>query len=215
MENFKIDFELDFENTEFNQLLQNMKRYFEDQQNNFCNIAFCVYKINLYFDTHYVGKEKKSNEYYDKYKLLSKFGFDRNSISRLSNCYLRFMTGACENEIHMKTWFADFSSSKLFEFLKLSDLTIGELIDKKLITPDMTVKEIRQYIKQLADGTEKAEKVLQEIKETATEEEIPFAYNPKDYYDFAYFQEKNKSQLLNIIWELQKEYQKLKKGDKK
>ena len=33
--------------------------------------------------------------------------------------------------------------------------------------------------------------------------------------DFDYFKEKSKAQLLNMIWDLQKEYEKLLKGAKK
>ena len=66
---------------------------------------------------------------------------------------------------------------------------------------------------------QKANKKITDEKEEAQEEinedEIPMAYDPKKYYDFKYFEEKNKAQLLNMIWDLQKEYQKLKKEIKK
>lgn len=207
--------EFEFDNQDLNLLLNNLNQYFKDQQNNFCQIAFCVYKISAYFDSNYIGKEKKTQQYYDKYKLLASFGFDKTAISRLSNCYLRFMTGTDERSINLKSWFEGFSSSKLFELLKLSDLTLESQIDKKLITPNMTVKEIREKIKLLADGKDKAEKVLEKAQEENNIDEIPQAYNPKKHYDFEYFKEKSKAQLLNIIWELQKEYEKLIKGTKK
>lgn len=215
MENFKEEYNLEFDDTSFNSILKELNSCFNDQQNNFCNISFCVYKISIYFDTHYIGKEKNTNEYYDKNKLLLKFGFDKTAISRLTNCYLRFMTGTTFNEIHMKDWFCGFSPSKLFELLKLADLTLENAIDNKLITSQMTVKEIREYIKSLADGKDKAEKVLQDVNQDIDENEIPQAYNPKQHYDFDYFQDKTKNQLLNMIWELQKEYEKLKEKTKK
>ena len=79
----------------------------------------------------------------------------------------------------------------------------------------MTVKEIREKIKLISDGKDKAEKVLEKIEEENHEEEIPPAYNPQKHYDFDYFKEKSKAQLLNMIWDLQKEYEKLLKGAKK
>ena len=214
MENFKLCTELDFDNAEFNKLLKNMQKYFKDQEKNFCKICFCVYQISTFFDTHYIGAEKKTNEYYDKNKLFEKFGFDKTSVSRLTNCYLKFMTGVDEKDINLKSWFSGFSPSKLYELLKVSDLTLEDAIDKKYITPDMTVKQIREYVKSLADGKDKAEKVLEKIQEEFIEEDIPMAYNPKQHYDWDYFQDKTKNQLLNMIWELQKEYEKL-KGKKK
>ena len=68
----------------------------------------------------------------------------------------------------------------------------------------MTVKQIRDYIKSLKNGT----------NEEINEEEIPEAYDPTKKYDFSYFETKTKSQLLNIVWELQKAYQKLKEKRK-
>lgn len=215
IKDYVLNNELEFDNEDFNLLLKNLNSYFKDQQKNFCQIAFCVYKISTYFDTHYIGREKKTQEYYDKYKLLAKFGFDKTAISRLSNCYLRFMTGTDERDINLKPWFEGFSPSKLFELLKLSDLTLESQIDKGLITPQMTVKEIREKIKLISNGKDKAEKVLEKIEEENYEEEIPPAYNPQKHYDFDYFKEKSKAQLLNMIWDLQKEYEKLLKGAKK
>lgn len=78
----------------------------------------------------------------------------------------------------------------------------------------MTCKQIREYIRTLKDGTDKAEKVVEDT--TINEEEIPMAYNPKQEYEYSYFETKTKNQLLNIVWELQKEYQALKlKGERK
>lgn len=215
IKDYMQNIELEFDYEDFNILLKNLNSYFKDQQKNFCQIAFCVYKISTYFDTHYIGREKKTQEYYDKYKLLAKFGFDKTAISRLSNCYLRFMTGTDERDINLKPWFEGFSPSKLFELLKLSDLTLESQIDKGLISPKMTVKEIREKIKLISNGKDKAEKVLEKIEEENHEEEIPPAYNPQKHYDFDYFKEKSKAQLLNMIWDLQKEYEKLLKGAKK
>jgi len=48
-----------------------------------------------------------------------------------------------------------------------------------------------------------------------SEEEIPEAYNPTKHYEFSYFETKTKSQLLNIVWQLQQEYEKFKEKNQK
>ena len=132
----------------------------------------------------------------------------------MTKCYLKFMTGTNENDINLKSWFVGYSPSKLYELLKVSDLTLEDAIDKKYIIPDMTVKQIREYVKSLADGKDKAEKVLESIQDEFKEEDIPMVYNPKEHYDWDYFKDKTKNQLLGMIWELQKEYEKLKSKKK-
>ena len=214
MDNFKLCTELNFDNDGLNRLLQNMQTYFKDQEKNFCKICFCVFQISKYFDNHYIGVEKKTNEYYDKNKLFEKFGFDKTAVSRMTKCYLKFMTGTNENDINLKSWFVGYSPSKLYELLKVSDLTLEDAIDKKYIIPDMTVKQIRVYVISLEDGKDKAEKVLESIQDEFKEEDIPMAYNPKEHYDWDYFKDKTKNQLLGMIWELQKEYEKLKSKKK-
>ena len=88
-----------------------------------------------------------------------------------------------------------------------------DLATKQIIKPSMTVKQIREYIKTLKDGSDKAEKVIEDT--TINEDDIPMAYDPKQEYEYSYFETKTKNQLLNIVWELQKAYQKLKSNKEK
>lgn len=216
MENFNYCADLQFDDKNIKYLIDNLNQCFLEKQNNFSKISFLVFSISSYFDKNYTSKEIKSNEYFDKYKLLSKFGFDKTAISRLCNCYKRFIDGSSLNDVKLKLWFNGYSPSKLYELLKLSQLTLEDIINKGLINPSMSVKEIREYIKTISTGKDKAEKVLEQTEESEIkEEDIPMAYNPKQHYDFDYFEEKTKSQLLNIVWDLQKEYERLKKELKK
>lgn len=219
MEEF-IRSDLEFNDIVLNNLLIDLRTHFDDNQNNFAHICKSIYKIWSYCKKNYY--KAKDNEYYNSYKLLAKFGFDKKAVSRLTQCYERFVYDyETDNKVPLgvlpkvclKFEFCDFSPSKLFELLSLSQETISQLIEKQLITPTMTVKQIREYIKTLKDGSDKAEKVIEDT--TINEDDIPMAYDPKQEYEYSYFETKTKNQLLNIVWELQKAYQKLKLNKEK
>lgn len=203
MEEF-VKSDLEFEDDKLFRLVERLRDVFNDSQDNFSNLCESIYNIWSYCKGNYW--KAKDNEYYNSYKLLAKFGFDKKAVSRYKQCYERYVH---KEQGGLHSLYENFTPSKLFELLVLSDETVTSSISNGLIKPTMTVKQIREYIKTLKDGTDKAEKVIEDI--TINENEIPMAYNPKQHYDFDYFQNKNKSQLLNMIWELQKEYEKLKK----
>lgn len=219
MENFTKCY-IEFNNVTLNDLLTDLRENFDNKQDNFAQICKSVYKIWSYCKNNYY--ETKNHEYYNSYKLLAKFGFDKKAVSRLTQCYVRFVYDYETDQnlplnalpkVCIRYEFDNFSPSKLFELLSLSQDTVVEAVDKQLITPTMTVKEIREYIKTLKDGTDKAEKVIEDT--TINEDEIPMAYDPKQEYEYSYFESKTKNQLLNIVWELQKAYQKLKSSKEK
>lgn len=211
---------LEFNDIILNNLLFDLRTHFDDKQVNFAHICKSIYKIWSYCKKNYY--KARDNEYYNSYKLLSKFGFDKKAVSRLTQCYERFIydyetdnkvpLGALP-KVCLKFEFCDFSPSKLFELLSLSQETVEELVSKQLIKPTMTVKQIREYIKTLKDGSDKAEKVIEDT--AINEDDIPMAYDPKQEYEYSYFETKTKNQLLNIVWELQKAYQKLKNNKEK
>lgn len=211
MEEFVIN-ELDFEDKELSLLIKDLKQCFYRQQDSFIKTCVTIHKIWSYCKGNYY--KAKDNEYYNSYKLLAKFGFDKKAVSRYKQCFEKFIVGDTGHYTLFPTLYG-FTSSKLFELLTLSDETIFNAIDNKLLKPEMTVKQIREFIKTLKDGTDKAEKVVEDTTEI-NEEDIPLAYDPKQEYEYSYFESKTKNQLLNIVWELQKAYQKLKlKGEKK
>lgn len=207
MEEF-INSDLDFEDNELHLLMLALQDCFEDNQINFCQTCKTIYDIWSYCKKSYF--KAKNNEYYNSYKLLAKFGFDKKAVNRYKQCYERFVLQGANVLLND---YKDFSPSKLFELLVLSSETSDELVKKQFIKPTMTVKQIREYIKTLKDGSDKAEKVIEDT--TINEDDIPMAYDPKQEYEYSYFETKTKNQLLNIVWELQKAYQKLKLNKEK
>ena len=206
MENF-IKCDLEFEDDKLFWLVEHLKECFNKNKDNFNSLCEAIYNIWSYCKNNYW--KAKNNEYYNSYKLLAKFGFDKKAVSRYKQSYEKFVADNTISKI-----VKDFAPSKLFELLPLSQDTIFELVEKQIIVPTMTVKEIREYIKTLKDGTNKPDKVIEDTS-TINEEDIPMAYDPKQEYEYSYFESKTKNQLLNIVWELQKAYQKLKSNKEK
>ena len=207
MEEF-IKSDIDFEDIKLSSLVTALRYSFDKRQDSFIYICRDIYRIWSYCKGSYY--KAKDNEYYNSYKLLAKFGFDKKAVSRYKQCYERFIV---QETAILYNDYREFTPGKLFELLTLSQDTALELIQKQLITPTMTVKQIREYIKTLKDGTDKAEKIVEDT--TINEEDIPMAYDPKQEYEYSYFETKTKNQLLNIVWELQKAYQKLKNKKEK
>ena len=215
MINEMIKCEIEMEDKTLNELLNCLCHCYNQNQINFAKISFTIYSIWNYCKNNYW--KAKNNELYNSHKLLEKFGFDKKAVSRYKCSFERYIQGTTIENVSVKTFYYGFAPSKLFEMLSLSYETLDNAIDNKLIRPDMTVKQIREIIKTIKDGTDKAEKVLEDSSTTEiNEEEIPLVYNPKQEYEYSYFESKTKNQLLNIVWQLQTEYQKLKKkGEKK
>lgn len=207
MEEF-IKSDLEFEDDKLFWLVERLRDVFNNSQQNFCKLCEAIYNIWSYCKGNYW--KAKDNEYYNSYKLLAKFGFDKKAVNRYKQCYERFVLQGANVLLND---YKDFSPSKLFELLVLSSDTSDELVKKQFIKPTMTVKQIREYIKTLKDGSDKAEKVIEDT--TINEDDIPMAYDPKQEYEYSYFETKTKNQLLNIVWELQKAYQKLKSNKEK
>ena len=211
MEDFNVS-DLQFEDIKLDNLVYDLSHIFRRQNGVFVDLCVTIYKIWEYCKGNYW--KAKDNEYYNSYKLLAKFGFDKKAVSRYKSIYEKFIFHIVPTDTYkLLEDLQSFSPSKLFELLSLTKETTLELVSNKLIKPDMTVKQIRDYIMSLKDGTDKAEKVIEDTIEI-NEEDIPLAYNPSEEYEYSYFESKTKNQLLNIVWELQKAYQKL-KGEKK
>ena len=210
MENF-VNVKLEFNDKTLSTLVANLNSTYLNCQSNFVDICIGVYKIWDYCKGNYW--KAKDNEYYNSYKLLEKFGFDKKAVSRYKQCYEKYIDGKNDNNYCLWSLVNSYSPSKLFELLVLSNEDIIELIEKDLLYPTMTVKQIRELIKSFKNGFEESNN---ETTININEEDIPLAYDPKQEYEYSYFENKTKNQLLNIVWELQKAYQKLKsKGEKK
>jgi ferritin-like protein len=209
MENFIIS-DIDFEDERLQILCTELRKCFVNKQTCFAKICETIYYIWSYCRNNYL--KAKDNEYYNSYKLLAKFGFDKKSVSRYKQCYEKFIH---KPSCTVESLYLEYSASKLFELLPLSMLTIEDIVKQKIITAEMTVKQIREVVKNLTANGEKLDKVTEDLSTEINEDEIPMAYDPTKKYEYSYFENMNKSQLLNIVWELQKAYQKLKsKGEK-
>ncbi len=210
MESFNIKDIPVMENEELNNMLEKLQDVFKSSQTDFAKTCYYVHHIWSYCKNTYWKVKDKNDVLYNSYMLLEKFGFDRTAVCRLKNCYERFCNDRDIN-IQLKDIFKDFSPSKLYELLPLKEELIYECVNKNIISAKMSKKEIRQIVKDLVNGVpvDKISNAVVEIEEI-NENEIPMAYDPKQKYDFEYFKSKSKNQLVNMIWELQKEYQKSK-----
>ena len=208
MEEF-IKSDLEFEDDKLFWLVERLRDVFNNSQDNFSNLCEAIYNIWSYCKGNYW--KAKDNEYYNSYKLLAKFGFDKKAVSRYKQCYERYVH---KEQGGLHSLYEDFTPSKLFELLVLSDETVKSSISNGLIKPTMTVKQIREYIKTLKDGTDKAEKVVEVANNDYNEEDIPMAFNPEKEYDFEYFNRKTKNELVSICVSYQDYLKKLKSKKK-
>ncbi len=208
MEEF-INSDLEFEDNELYWLVERLRDNFNDSQLNFAKTCECIYNIWKYCKGNYY--KAKDNEYYNSYKLLAKFGFDKKAVNRYKNCYERYVH---PQSCSLYPIYEDFTSSKLFELLVLSEDTAKNSIINGLVLPTMTVKQIREHIKTLKDGTDKAEKVVEVANNDYNEEDIPMAFNPEKEYDFEYFNRKTKNELVTICVSYQDYLKKLKSKKK-
>lgn len=201
-------------------LINKLDKCFEKDNNNFADMCFIVYRIKLLFDkykeVHFWGSSRKLNSYsFDT--IMTGFGISKSESSRLLSVFNKFCC-LSDSDLDIAKCtiieeFKGFSKTKLFELLQVDNEQIIKDLQNKVLRFDFTIKQIRDYVKNLQTLEKQQARLngdIKEEKEEIIEEEIPMAYNPQQHYDFDYFQEKNKAQLLNIVWELQREYEKLK-----
>lgn len=206
-------------------LITKLNNVFTKDNKNFAELCFVTYRIKKLFDDYrisgcWVYDRKKVLYTFDS--IMQGFGLDSTQTSRLLSCYDKFCYLSCSDldkaTCSIITEFEDFSKSKLFELLTIPNEQILKDLQTNVIRTDMTIKQLREYVKNYKALQKQNSKLDNESKEEQTEEieeDIPEAYNPKQHYDFEYFEQKNKAQLLNIVWDLQKEYERLKKEIKK
>lgn len=207
-------------------LITKLNKLFKKENQNFAELCFLTYRVNELFREY-----RKSGKYIlDKYKntctfdtIMKGFGFDSSQSSRLLACYNKYCY-LSKSDIERATCnilcdYENFSKSKLIELLPVDTEQLLLDIKNKVIRPDMTVKSIREYVKNYQAQQRQKENLFKDKEEKVEEEfdesEIPMVYDPTKYYDFEYFESKTKAQLLNMIWDLQKEYKRLKEKTKK
>lgn len=208
---------IDFSYKPINELTMYIKKLdkcFKKESDNFAEICFLVFQIhNLFMKNNYgIYLKKNQNMTYSFDTIMSGFGISKSESSRLLSCYEKFVTKETDKPMILAEFYG-FSKSKFFELLQVDNEQLRKDLQNKVLRFDFTIKQIRDYVKNLKTLEKQQARLngnVKEEKEEIIEEEIPMAYNPQQHYDFDYFQEKSKAQLLNIVWELQKEYEKLK-----
>lgn len=202
-------------------LIKSIDTIFGRDNKNFADLCFYTYRLKkLFTDYSHAGRwvYSVSDVLYSFDSIMKGFGLDNSQTSRLIACFEKFCslsdlditkaTCAILNE------FTGFSRSKLFELLTIPNEQLIKDLQNNVLRPDFTVKQLRQYVKNYNALQKQQQKISSETKEpeeqSLSDDEIPEAYNPKQHYDFDYFESKNKAQLLNIVWDLQKEYERLK-----
>ena len=208
---------IDFSCKSINELtiyIKKLDKCFKKDSDNFAEICFLVFQIhNLFMKNSYgIYLKKNQNMPYSFDTIMTGFGISKSESSRLLSCYEKFITKETDKPMILAEFYG-FSKTKLFELLQVDNEQLRKDLQNKVLRFDFTIKQIRDYVKNLQTLEKQQARLngdIKEEKEEIIEEEIPMAYNPQQHYDFDYFQEKNKAQLLNIVWELQKEYEKLK-----
>lgn len=220
MENFKIcklkfvnecgNYKMDAET--INNLVSELNNNLSKDNLNFAGLCYLVDQIELFFydcgkTDGYGGIYTTNSERYYFSRLMSEFGFCEKTYDRILKVYKRFVEIRDDVVPVIKKQYENFSRSKLFEILSVSDTQLKTDLKNGKLKPEMTVKEIREYVKQLKNGSGGADKVLEDQSDETdeiNEDEIPMAYDPAQTYEFSYFENLSKNQLLNIVWELQK-----------
>ncbi len=228
MENFKkfTDFDFNIENNcwvnpiglkQLKKYIKAINKCFDKEQNNFIDLVYYIYELNgLFTDYDQIAFGRvytKSNKEYTFDDIMQGFGFDRTQVFRFLKTYDKFMVIG-NNKPELVSYIRDFSKSKIFELLTVDEKQLEKDISNGVLRSDMSVKQIREYVKNYKALETQNKKLSEEPKvqeevEKPIEEDIPPAYNPKQHYDFSYFEKQSKAQLLNIVWELQKEYERI------
>ena len=194
--------------------IKKLDKCFKKESDNFAEICFLVYQIHNLFSQHSYGVYLKNNKNmsYSFDTIMTGFGISKSESSRLLSCYEKFITKETDKPMILAEFYG-FSKTKLYELLQVDNEQIKKDLGTKVLRFDFTIKQIRDYVKNLQTLEKQQAKLngnIKEENEEIVEEVIPMAYNPQQHYDFEYFENKNKAQLLNIVWELQKEFEKLK-----
>ena len=87
MENF-VNVKLEFNDKTLSTLVANLNSTYLNCQSNFVDICIGVYKIWDYCKGNYW--KAKDNEYYNSYKLLEKFGFDKKAVGEPVSYWINY-----------------------------------------------------------------------------------------------------------------------------
>lgn len=208
MENFKTN-DIQFEDVKLNSGVILLRNCYYDKQKKFAEFCKVIYNIRQYCKDNYF--KAKNNVYYDFYSLLGEFGIGKSLAKYVCSCYERFVYDSALDDnapvgfsrVVIKKEYEGYSSSKLFELLPLSEKMLTICLEKKIITSDMTVKEIRKKVKELSGKTTEDNQVTEDnsISEPEDqEEETVYAYDPDERHDLDYFKRFDKATLIDFLF---------------
>ncbi len=158
--------------------LEFLQRFIQFSSKAFCSIQFiCVRSSGVYAkDDTRIGAINFCADY---------LGLSESTVKKLYLTYERFIIDKFDVELSNEktfSWlvpeFNDMSLTKIFELLSISYNQLNKDFEKGTISPNMTVKQLRDYVKAFKDGNALAEKVLEEHADKDEEpEEQPTDYS--------------------------------------
>ena len=183
-----------------NELIKNLKTHANllNSPEGFAELVSLITAIKHHFDKEVTYYDPTTQIHYKFGDFMLEFGYDRSQQSRILACHDKYFQVGQITPIYQ-----GFSKSQLIELLVVPSSVLVVDLQAQRITPTMTIKALRKY----ANRHKKRNKIELDFgddnPEADNENLIP--YNPKTYYDFTYFESKSKQQLLNMIWQLQKQ----------
>ena len=214
MENFKVC-EIIFDDEELKVIVTSLNTIFRHEQEEFVHLCYYFSRLKDYFKSkgkYYLvsGHIKKDNTIKCTYlDIIKQFGYEEKTVNKFVQCVDKFFEKKLAGAPEMERAFLPFTRAKLFELLPLSKETIIQNIESGALKPDMTKKEIREFVKYIKGKEKKDNNVAEELED---EEDIPETFDEKKEYTFEYFTKLSKQQLIDISWRL---YQLSKKSNKK
>lgn len=215
MEDFNIENMPVFEDAGLNEIIKRIEQTFHKGQQNFVELVVGMHDLKERFTNDYFNQsatkqwsyKATDKQLYTFTYLVSKLGFSERQVNRLLQCYDKFLVGSAGVGLKLLPAFSGYTPSKLFELLPVSKETLLQAVERQLIKPSMTVKELRDWVKSLQSNNKGSSKVVEtnfDEQEEIDESEIPMAFDIHKKYEFEYFRKMTKNQLLNIVWKQQK-----------
>lgn len=156
---------------EVQELIDKLNQCFKNEQENFCYICYYLYELKKRFDSYdktYYGRYFDSNKNFVFYETVCKcFGIEFKTAERYINIFKKFMF--LDNVVpKLGEAFFGFSYSKLDILCSVSDAQLNKDLKSGKLNCNMTVKQIREYVKSL-----KGKPANKVIEENSEEEEVP------------------------------------------
>ena len=207
--------------TEIMVILRKINDLINKDQENFIELCYYFKLLKKHFDNietrvrcmYYNGYENKNGRWYYEI-IIHDFGLEENTVNRMIQIVNRFTEQKSDVGLKIRSVFLGYSKSKLFELLALSDTQIECGMQEQKLRPEMTVKAIREYVKTIKGGAKMENKVLEDTNNSYNEDDIPMTFDPKEEYDFEYFNRKTKNELVTICVSYQDYLKKLKSKKK-